>query len=71
MNVHSTVFNNKEKETGVTVHYIDEEYDKGEILMQEKCAIDEKDDAYSISKKVQELEHKIFPLAVEKAIATL
>jgi phosphoribosylglycinamide formyltransferase 1 len=71
MNVHSAVYSAREKETGITIHYVDEHFDNGEIILQEKCAIEESDDVKTISKKVQELEHRFFPLAVEKALSLL
>ena len=43
MNVHNAVIQNKDIESGITVHYVNEEYDKGEIILQETCLIDEEE----------------------------
>jgi len=66
--VHQAVIAAGEKESGITIHYIDKHYDKGEIILQKKCAVSQEDDAESLAQKVQQLEHKWFPLAIEKII---
>lgn len=71
MNVHKAVIDAGEKESGITVHYVDEEYDNGDIILQEKCLIEESDSAESLAKKIHELEYRFFPLAVEKVVGTL
>ena len=68
MNVHKAVRDAGVKETGITIHYVNEHYDSGEIIMQERCAIDENDTPETISAKVRELEHKYFPVAVENVV---
>lgn len=68
-NVHKAVLDNKETETGITIHLIDHEYDKGEILFQAKCKIDyEFDKVEDIADKVKILEHKHYPEVIEKYI---
>ena len=64
-NVHLAVLNNKEKETGITIHLVNEFYDEGEILFQKKCSVEKKETLSSLSKKVQSLEHRFFPLAIK------
>jgi phosphoribosylglycinamide formyltransferase-1 len=66
MNVHRAVIANKEKESGITIHYVNKDYDKGEIILQAKCAIDENETAESLAKKIQHLEFEYLPKAVEK-----
>jgi len=68
MNVHNAVKIAGESETGITIHLIDEEYDKGEILFQVKCQIDKDDTPQDISNKVHNLEIKHFPVIVEEYI---
>jgi len=68
MNVHKAVIENRETESGVTVHYVNEEYDKGEIILQAKCKIDENETPESLSAKVRKLEFEYFPKAIEKII---
>jgi len=69
--VHEAVLNAKEKESGITVHYVDEEYDHGEHILQVTCRVEENDTVQSLTKKIHELEYFYFPRAVEKAIETL
>ncbi|MES2678780.1 MAG: phosphoribosylglycinamide formyltransferase [Bacteroidota bacterium] len=66
MNVHRAVIANKDAESGITVHYVNEEYDKGEIILQAKCIIHPSDSAEDLSKKIQELEFEYLPKAIEK-----
>ena len=65
MNVHEAVICSGDKFSGATVHFVNEEYDKGKIIIQEKVRISLDDDAYSLSIKVLEIEHSIYPKAVQ------
>lgn len=67
-NVHQAVFENRDKETGITIHYVNENYDEGAIIRQEKVALSENDTPETIQQKVHELEHSYFPVTVEKVI---
>jgi phosphoribosylglycinamide formyltransferase-1 len=71
MNVHRAVINAKEKESGITVHYVNEEYDKGATLLQARCRVDEHDTPETLAKKIHELEYFYFPKAVEKVITEI
>lgn len=66
--VHQAVFNAKEKESGITIHLINSEYDKGEIIFQKSIDISEEKNAKEIAAKVLKLEHKHFPKVIEKFI---
>jgi phosphoribosylglycinamide formyltransferase-1 len=68
MNVHKAVIQNKEIESGITIHYVNEEYDKGEIILQAKCDIEEHDTAETLAAKIRKLEFEFFPKAIEKII---
>lgn len=68
MNVHNAVIQNKDLESGITVHYVNEEYDKGEIILQETCVIDEEDTPETLASKIRKLEFEYFPKAIEKII---
>lgn len=57
------------KYTGVTVHYVTPEIDSGPIILQETVKIEETDSAQSLEAKVHEIEHKIYPVALELAAA--
>ena len=56
MNVHKAVVENHEKETGVTVHFVNEKYDKGEIIAQTKVSVYKKDTPEDVSARVQAAE---------------
>lgn len=64
MNVHKAVCENKEKESGITIHLIDEEYDRGKIIFQAKCTVLPEDSPEDVRHKVQQLEHQYYPLIV-------
>ena len=62
--VHEAVIANKEKESGISIHYVDEVYDNGQIILQATCLVAENDTPETLAKKVQSLEHRHFPPAV-------
>ena len=66
--VHEAVKANEEKESGITIHLVNEEYDKGKVIFQKKCELDENDEPDDIQKKVQILEHQFFPPVIEQFI---
>ena len=68
--VHEAVIANKEKESGITIHYVDEVYDHGQVILQATCLVSEEDTPETLAKKVQVLEHRHFPAAVS-LLATL
>ena len=68
MKVHQTILDNKEKETGITIHYINEHYDEGEFIFQQKVTIEDCASADEIAAKIHELELKHFPKIIEKLI---
>lgn len=65
LKVHQAVLDAGEKETGATVHYVDENADTGEIIFQEKCAVDSGMTAEELQQRVLKLEHKLMPAAVK------
>ena len=69
VNVHKAVLENKETESGITIHFVNEEYDKGEIIIQAKCKIDSDETIDSLQKKIRVLEFENLPKAIEKIIA--
>ncbi len=66
--VHNAVINAKEKQSGITIHYVDEKYDHGKIIFQKKCDISEDDTAESLAKKIHLLEHKYYAEEIEKIL---
>lgn len=62
--VHKAVLESKNKVTGATVHFVNEDYDKGEIILQEEIPVLDNDTTESLAKRVLEVEHRILPKAV-------
>lgn len=66
--VHEAVKNNNEKETGITIHLVNERFDEGEILFQKSCEIRQDMDAEEIAALVLKLEHQYFSVTIENYI---
>jgi phosphoribosylglycinamide formyltransferase 1 len=67
-NVHQAVVDQKEKESGITIHYVDENYDKGDIIFQATCPVMENDTAATLAERIHALEHEHFPRVIEETI---
>ncbi len=68
IHVHQAVIDSGEKETGITIHLVNQNYDEGKILAQYSLAVPDGVNAHSLQSLVQELEHKYYPLEIEKYI---
>jgi len=68
MNVHKAVVENKEKETGISIHFVNENYDEGNIIFQKKVTVLVTDTPELVAEKIHELEQRYFPEIVEKLI---
>lgn len=68
MHVHQAVLANKEKETGITIHHVNEHYDEGEFIFQTSVSIENCLTPEAIATKVHELEHRHFPKVIEKLL---
>lgn len=68
MNVHKAVVENKEKESGISIHYVNEKYDEGKIIFQATCSVNENDTPEMVAQKVHELEYAHFPRVIEKVL---
>lgn len=66
--VHEAVKINKETETGITIHYVNEHYDEGAVIHQARTTLSEEDSAETIAQKVHELEYDHFPKVIEKLL---
>lgn len=66
--VHESVFAAGDTETGITIHYVNERYDEGEVILQKQVAVETTDTAETIARKVQQLEHEWFPKTIEKLL---
>lgn len=69
MNVHRSVIDNKEPESGITIHYVNENYDEGDIIHQAKCKVDQNDTPESLSQKVHKLEYEYYPKVIAEIIS--
>jgi phosphoribosylglycinamide formyltransferase 1 len=68
MNVHRAVLQNGEKQSGITIHVVDPEYDKGRIIDQFRLDIDPGWTAEDLQREIHELEYQHFPNSIQKAI---
>lgn len=66
--VHEAVIAAGEKESGITIHYVDEHYDNGDIIFQATCPVLENDTADTLAEKIHKMEHENFPRIVEECV---
>ena len=67
--VHEAVVANGEKESGITIHFVNDRYDEGKVIFQAKCEVLPTDSPNDVAHKVQLLEHQYFPEVIAKLIA--
>jgi len=70
MHIHRAILDNKEQETGITIHYVNSVYDEGEIIFQAKTTVSASDTPESVAQKIAELEKEHFPSVIEKIISS-
>jgi phosphoribosylglycinamide formyltransferase-1 len=63
--VHETVIADKKSESGITIHYVNEHYDEGNIIAQARCAVNTNDTPGTLTHKIHKLEHYFFPRTIE------
>ncbi len=68
LHVHKAVIDNKEKESGITIHYVNEHYDEGAIVFQEKVKIEPQETPQSLQNKIRQLEHQFLPATIERIL---
>jgi phosphoribosylglycinamide formyltransferase 1 len=66
--VHEAVVANKETTSGITIHYVNKNYDEGQIIFQASCDVLPTDTPDDVAQKVHELEYRHFPLVIEKLL---
>jgi phosphoribosylglycinamide formyltransferase-1 len=71
MHVHDAVVANKEKQTGITIHYVNENYDEGQIIFQATCEVLPGDTADDVAAKVHKLEYEHFPKVIEDLLSSM
>ena len=71
MNVHKKIIENKESESGISIHYVNKYYDEGEIIFQKSIDIEYPTNALNLSEEINKLEMKYFPVTIEKLLYNL
>jgi phosphoribosylglycinamide formyltransferase-1 len=66
--VHRKVIENHDKESGITIHYVNENYDSGDIIFQARCRVDPSDTAETLAARVHELEYLHYPRVIEDMV---
>jgi phosphoribosylglycinamide formyltransferase-1 len=69
--VHEAVIASHDKESGITIHYVNKAYDEGDIVFQARCKVDPQDTPGTLAVKVHELEYEYFPKVIEELVAKL
>lgn len=69
--VHEAVIANKETKSGITIHYVTEEYDEGNIIFQKEIMLEKNETALTLEKKIHQLEHEFFPSIIKNTIELL
>ncbi|HPA86806.1 MAG TPA: phosphoribosylglycinamide formyltransferase [Bacteroidales bacterium] len=69
--VHKAVIENREAESGITIHYVNRNYDEGDIIFQARCAITADDTPATLAEKVHALEYSNYPLVVKELVQKL
>jgi phosphoribosylglycinamide formyltransferase 1 len=67
--VHEAVISAKDAESGITIHYVNEKYDDGATILQERCVVLPEDTPASLAAKIQLLEHTWYPVIVERLLS--
>lgn len=70
-NVHKAVISNKESESGITIHFVNEHYDEGKIIKQSKVAVEAHDTHETLAQKIHALEHLYYPKVIEEIVKGL
>jgi phosphoribosylglycinamide formyltransferase-1 len=68
MNVHSAVISSGESESGITIHFVNEHYDDGDIVFQAKCPVLREDTIETLAERIHKLEHEHYPIIIERLI---
>lgn len=66
--VHQAVIDHQEKESGITIHYVDDHYDHGDIIFQAKCPVLASDTADTLASRIHQLEHQHYPAVIQQLL---
>jgi len=69
--VHEAVIAAGEKQSGITIHYVDEQYDNGDIIFQATCPVSENDTPDTLAEKIHKMEHENLPRVVEECVSKM
>ncbi|WP_445386584.1 phosphoribosylglycinamide formyltransferase [Robiginitalea sp. IMCC44478] len=69
MHVHNAVIADGARESGISIHYVNEAYDQGGIILQERVAVEKSDSPQRLAEKIHELEYTYFPKTIEKLLS--
>ncbi len=69
--VHKSVIADHDKQSGITIHYVNKQYDTGDIIFQERCKVDPKDTHDTLAKKIHALEYEHYPRIIEDLVVKL
>jgi phosphoribosylglycinamide formyltransferase-1 len=67
--VHQAVIDKKEQQSGISIHYVNEKYDEGQIILQARCELSEGDTAETLAEKIHKLEYTYYPIVIEQLIS--
>ncbi len=70
LHVHRKVLENQEDESGISIHYVNENYDEGDIILSKSVSIADCQSAEEIAARVQDLEYKFYPVTIEQLLRT-
>lgn len=68
MKVHEAVIQNKEKESGINIHYVNEHYDEGKTIFIAKCIVNSTDTPETLANKIHALEHEFYPKVIDQLL---
>jgi len=68
MHIHKAIVANKENETGITIHFVNENYDEGNIIFQQNVVLAGDETAEEVANKIHDLEQKYFPTVIEEIL---
>ena len=66
--VHKAVLENKETESGISIHFVNQNYDEGKLILQVKCSVSTNETLETLAAKIHQLEQEYFPIAIEKVL---
>jgi phosphoribosylglycinamide formyltransferase-1 len=70
MRVHEAVISSGDQQSGITIHFVNEKYDEGEMILQKQCPVTPEDTPGSLAQKVHQLEYRWYPETIAKLLFT-